>query len=630
MSGQGAAATTATTAGQADAGGRVWRDTLHLLAEFWRAHALATLATILLHLAGSARQGLYVLATGGLIDALTGAGARSLGGERSPAFWLLVYVGASVLEEAYWLVSPALNAYLLDHGSHRIERRVLERAGAVPLIRFEDGAFFDRLRRAHTGMGERLPLLYGHLLGLAQALFGVGSIVIALGVVHPLLPVLIAGGSLPMVWFQGRVATLRYEVERRHTENDRKRGHLRRLLTDRESAPEVRLFGTGPYLLDYWLRLREEVARDTVAAERRRGLNFAAGSTIAGVAYAAGLLLVSVLILRGQVSVGGFVAVSAGALVLQEILGGALWSLRDIHENTRFLGDLFDFLRVARAEVDVDESAQDSPVTAEMPADENRFERGMAVEAEGLTFAYPGSPVPVVRDVSLRIARGERIAIVGENGAGKTTLVKLLVGLYRPDSGTVRLDGEEAVGARALALRRRMAAVFQDYAAYQLTARENVGFGDLARMGDEAALDAAAERAGIAPLLRALPAATDALGEYDAFLGRQFGETELSGGQWQRVALARAFFRDADLLILDEPTAALDPLAELALFERFAALTEGRTAIMISHRLGAARLADRVLVLREGRIVEDGHHIALVASGGEYAKLFAAQAQWYR
>jgi len=256
--------------------------------------------------------------------------------------------------------------------------------------------------------------------------------------------------------------------------------------------------------------------------------------------------------------------------------------------------------------------------------------RSVRVEAERLTFSYPGASQPVVRDVTLRIAPGERIAIVGENGAGKTTLVKLLVGLYQPGGGSVRLDGEVLTADRAAAVRRRVAAVFQDYAAFQLTARENVGFGDVGRMRDDAAIEEAAERAGIADFLRALPATKDAPGGHDAYLGRQFGETELSGGQWQRVALARAFFRDADLLVLDEPTAALDPLAELALFERFAALTEGRTAIMISHRLGAARLADRVIVLRGGRVIEDGHHDALVAAGGEYARLFAAQAQWYR
>ncbi|MGI8914570.1 MAG: ATP-binding cassette domain-containing protein, partial [Chloroflexota bacterium] len=185
------------------------------------------------------------------------------------------------------------------------------------------------------------------------------------------------------------------------------------------------------------------------------------------------------------------------------------------------------------------------------------------------------------------------------------------------------LDGDPLSVTRAVAARQRIAAVFQDYATFQLTARESIGFGDLARMADDRALEAAALRADIGDLLAALPNAVD------AYLDREFGETDLSGGQWQRIALARAFFRDADLLVLDEPTAALDPLAELALFECFAELTEGRTAIMISHRLGAARLADRVIVLQEGAIVEEGHHDTLVTKSGVYAALFAAQAQWY-
>jgi ATP-binding cassette, subfamily B, bacterial len=198
------------------------------------------------------------------------------------------------------------------------------------------------------------------------------------------------------------------------------------------------------------------------------------------------------------------------------------------------------------------------------------------------------------------------------------------MGLYTPTTGTVRLGGIDTTAATALDVRRRIAAVFQDYWRCQFTARETIGFGDISRMDDLPAIRAAAERAGIDGFLASLPKG------YESFLGRQFGETDLSGGQWQRVALARAFFRDADLLVLDEPTAALDPLAELALFERFADLTKGRTAIMISHRLGAARLADRVLVMRDGEIVEDGSHDALVGAGGVYARLFASQAQWYR
>jgi ATP-binding cassette, subfamily B, bacterial len=188
----------------------------------------------------------------------------------------------------------------------------------------------------------------------------------------------------------------------------------------------------------------------------------------------------------------------------------------------------------------------------------------------------------------------------------------------------VRLDATLLGTAQAVGARRRIAAVFQDYATFQLTARESIGFGDLAGIADDARLKEAARGADIGDLIAGLP------GGLDAYLGREFGETDLSGGQWQRIALARAFFRDADLLVLDEPTAALDPLAELAIFERFAELAAGRTAVMISHRLGAARVADRVIVLQEGVIVEEGHHDTLIAQGGVYAALFAAQAQWYR
>jgi ATP-binding cassette subfamily B protein len=226
--------------------------------------------------------------------------------------------------------------------------------------------------------------------------------------------------------------------------------------------------------------------------------------------------------------------------------------------------------------------------------------------------------------VTLHINAGERIAIVGENGAGKTTLVKLLIGLYQPEAGQVRVDGSVLTPEYAAMVQQRVAVVFQDYATYPLTARENIGFGDLSHLWDDAALAEAAARAGVREFIESLPQ------KYDTYLGRQFGDTDLSGGQWQKIALARAFLRDADLVVLDEPTAAMDPLAELALFERFIELVQGCTAIMISHRLGAARLADRIFVMRDGRVVEEGDHDALMARDGEYARLFRAQAQWYQ
>jgi ATP-binding cassette subfamily B protein len=246
----------------------------------------------------------------------------------------------------------------------------------------------------------------------------------------------------------------------------------------------------------------------------------------------------------------------------------------------------------------------------------------MAIEVSGVSFAYPGSPHPVIRDVSFTVAPGETIAIVGENGAGKSTLIRLITGLYLPDAGTVMLDGKDTRGNGDAM--HQIGAVFQDYLAYQLPLRDNIGFGDPMRAAERHHLERAARQAGIAELVDAMPEG------FDTWLGRQFGERDLSGGQWQRVALARAFYRDADLLILDEPTAALDPKAEQALFERFASLVEDRTSVMISHRLASARFADRILVMDQGRLVEQGSHAALIRQGGLYARMFAAQAEWYR
>jgi ATP-binding cassette subfamily B protein len=586
-----------------------------LVREMWRAHPLATLASLALLFVGNARTGLYVASMGGIVDALIEG--------RSTLFWVLVFVLANAMEEFYYGARSVLYAYLLDHATYRLQRRVLTHASAAPLIQFEEGEFFIHLQRASDDMGGRLQRVWTAMTDCLQVAIMLGSVGIALFFVHPALLPLLVAGALPAIWLQARTANAVYKAQREHTAGDRVREHLERLLTGREAAPEVRLFGSAPYLLARWRGLRRARTRDVLGAEKRRALAGVLGGLVSGAAYAAALVFVARLILGGRLSVGEWVTVATGALWFEGIMGAFVLVARGIAEETQYLGDLFDFLRVARVEP-TRQAGPGAVSTAHRLPPPGAGARGMALEAEGLSFSYPGRAVAALRGVSVSIARGEKVAIVGENGAGKTTLVRLLMGLYEPDEGRVRVDGEPLAARGVGVARDRIAALFQDYATFQLTARENIGFGDPARMGDDRRLARAAGRAGIADLIEGLPE------KYDAYLGRQFGEVDLSGGQWQRVALARAFFRDADLLVLDEPTAALDPLAELALFQRFAELVEGRTAIMISHRLGAARLADRVIVLREGRIVEQGRHDALVAGGGLYASMFAAQAQWYR
>jgi ATP-binding cassette subfamily B protein len=246
------------------------------------------------------------------------------------------------------------------------------------------------------------------------------------------------------------------------------------------------------------------------------------------------------------------------------------------------------------------------------------------ISFEDVWFTYPGSERPALSGVSFTLGAGEKVALVGENGAGKTTITKLLLGLYQPDQGRITLDSVDLRELEPAALRRAMSAVFQQFVHYQLTLAENVALGAPERAADRGGIALAVERAGADDIVAGLADG------YDTLLGPDVGGVDLSGGQWQRVALARAFYRDAQVLVLDEPTAALDPLAELALFRRFAELAEGKTALLISHRLGMARLADRVLVLSGGKLVETGSHAQLLRAGGEYAELFEAQARWYR
>ncbi|MBE3577772.1 MAG: ABC transporter ATP-binding protein [Limnochordales bacterium] len=636
----------------------LWRDILGLLKEFWLAHPIASTTLVLLELVGNARTGIYVISTGRLVDALTSPAGMADG--RPVLFWLLLFLLARAVEEFYWVLHPTLFAYLRDHGTYRIQEKVLRRAASAPLVRFDDSTFFDGLQRANAGMGERLVGLVDSILGNLQGFLMLASVSVSLYVVHPLLLPLLMAGILPGIWLHARVATALYEFQRSQTTSDRIRSYLQRLLTGRTAASELRLFGLHNYFLGYWRELRAARRRGLLAAETRRAVHNSAAGLFSTAAYGGGLLLVAFLILRGRLSVGDYVAVTTGALWFQGMLRGSIVAVRSLAEEAQFLGDLFEFLRMAGVDgapatgvaADVASGAlvgaptgtpADVPAgvavdgpeewwrwttggqAAAVAASPGGSARGFSIAAERISFSYPGSEVPVIRDVTLHINAGERIAIVGENGAGKTTLVKLLIGLYQPQAGRVIVNGSELTPEYAAGVvQPRVAVVFQDYATYPLTARENIGFGDLSRLWDETALAAAAERAGIKEFIERLPQ------RYDTYLGRQFGDTDLSGGQWQKIALARAFLRDADLVVLDEPTAAMDPLAELALFERFIELVQGRTAIMISHRLGAARLADRIFVMRDGRVVEEGTHHALMARDGEYARLFRAQAQWYQ
>ena len=395
------------------------------------------------------------------------------------------------------------------------------------------------------------------------------------------------------------------------------------------------------------METRQRRADDVVAAERIKFRATLLGEVGVGAGVVGALVLVVWLLIENRAPVGAWVTVLVGIEWSLGMIYGLAMTGRTVRENSAFLGDLFAFedetAAIASRGPTADgaaghragtrpappthvyrdaASSAEARVTAGAPTP-TANEGPMRITAEHATFAYPGAEAPAIRNVSLEIAPGEHVALVGANGAGKSTLVRLLTGLYLPDEGRIALDGVDTASSEIAGLQRHIGAVFQDYVAWQLSARENIGMSDLDRLHDDAALRRAAAEAGILDLVDALPQGLD------TWLGREFGERDLSGGQWQRIALARAFFRDACFLVMDEPTAALDPLAEQRLFERFTALAAGRTALTVSHRLGPARFADRIIVMDAGRIVEAGRHEELMAGGGLYARMFKSQAEWY-
>ncbi|MGH2354247.1 MAG: ABC transporter ATP-binding protein [Chloroflexota bacterium] len=437
----------------------------------------------------------------------------------------------------------------------------------------------------------------------------------------------------------------------RQTRERRLGDYYASVLGERPFAKEVRLYGLAGHLLDRWLDLFWQTRNEQRRLALRLGIRQRASVLAASAVSLAGLLWV--------VATGLIQATPGAYALLFQSLNGLGQSmllfanvLKVFAVQSGYAGEVRAFLRQPVERTDLtpgpfparegERQGESVPLGGSPPekaAHDRRtvgrrspFPRGEGgqgvrsgpgIRFEDVWFIYPGSDRPAVAGVSFEIRAGEKVALVGENGAGKTTLVKLLLGLYHPDTGRITFDGVDAREIDPHLLRQAMSAVFQQFVRYQLTFRENVALGQPERAADVARVQAATTNARAHDIVERLPQG------YDTLLGPDVGGVDLSGGQWQRVALARAFCRDAEVLVLDEPTAALDPLAEVAVFERFAELARERTAILISHRLGMARLADRVLVLDQGRLVEAGAHDTLVRAGGVYATMFNAQARWY-
>lgn len=533
-----------------------------------------------------------------------------------PAAALLLWIGLwAVLGLWGTVLRPLADIWLIrlrQEMEDAFGRELQRKAAALRLEVFERPDFGDILGRASRGSDPvTFYLIMQALWTVPREVTSLAAMAMLVGAWSPWLLTAVVLAALPDPFAQVVQSRSVFFLRQQQTARVRLRNYLAGLLIERKAAKEVRTFALAGWLLDHWRRLYRATADEEFALSVRQNLARACLGSISSVGVAGGLAVAAVGLVRGSLQPSQFAAMLWALQAVQGSVGTLITALGSwLGDRVLVLADLFVYLDLSPEE----------QVGGERP-------EGLAadVTVEGVSFRYPLRPEPALHEVSFRLRAGERVALVGANGAGKTTLVKVLLGLYRPTQGRVLYGGRDLQALDLRAVRERQAAVFQDHVRYAFTLGENIGYGRAERLGDRAAVEAAATRGGADEVAASLPAG------YSTLLTRQFsGGTDLSDGQWQRVAVSRGFMRDSPLLVLDEPTAALDPVAEAEVFRRFTSMVQGRTAVLVSHRLSFARLCDRVLVLRGGELVEQGSHDALVAAGGEYARMWATQAQWYK
>ena len=496
--------------------------------------------------------------------------------------------------------------------SQRVHLLILDKALTLSLSQFEDSELYDKLNRARQEASIRPLSLVNRTFALAQNTISLASYAGLLLAFSPWAVAILVAAGLPAFIAETRFSGERFRAFQWRSPDRRMLAYLEIVLAREDHAKEVKLFDLGARLMARYREIFRRIYADEKRLTLRRdGWGFALG-LISSAAFYGAYAWIAVATIGGAISLGDMTMYLLLFKQGQAAVAAMLGAIGGMYEDNLYLSNLYDYLEQPSA-------GAYGTATAGLDA-------AAGIEFAGVSFAYPGAAVSALRDVTLRVRPGQSVALVGSNGSGKTTLVKLLAGLYAPTAGTVRYQGRDLRDWDPVALRQRIGVIFQDFNRYQLTVGENIGAGDVAAYEDRARWGEAAAKGQAADFIGQLPAT------YDTQLGRWFNNgQELSGGQWQRVALARAFMRTgAEILVLDEPTAAMDAETEAQIFEHFRSLTQGRIAILISHRFSTVRYADQIVVLDEGRIVEQGSHDELMTLNGRYAHLFNLQARAYR
>lgn len=527
--------------------------------------------------------------------------------------WLLAAEFAlAFVSDVLGRVTSLLDSLLAERFNIATSVRLMQHAARLDLQDFEDSETQDKLERARRQASGGMALM-SRLMGQAQELVTIVSFAAGLAFFSPWLIVLLLVALLPSFLGEAHFSALSYLLAYTRTADQRTLDYLRRAGASAETAKEVKLFGLSDFLVGRYQALATDYYRATRAlAVRRMGWG-ALLTTIGTLGYYGAFAYLAWRTAAGRLSIGDLTFGAAAFRNLRGLLEGFLASFSGLAAQTLYLRDLFAFLEL-QPTITSPPHARPVPVP---------LRHGITFEDVG--FRYPGSDTWAVRHLTFTLHAGEVLALVGENGAGKTTLVKLLTRLYDPTEGRILLDGHDLREYDLEALRANIGVIFQDFVRYDLTAAENIAVGRPSAGADRARVEGAASRSLVREVIERLP------GRYEQLLGRRFrGAVDLSGGEWQKLAIARAYMRDAPLLILDEPTAALDARAEFEVFQRFKELMRARTGVLISHRFSSVRMADRILVLANGTVEAVGTHDELLQRGGRYAELFELQAAGYR
>jgi len=583
----------------------LFRESLKLV---WKSAPGWTVANIILSALRSILPLVLVLLIKVLIDGITDTVNNKLSFDESKIIWMIAAITAVYLIDE---ISSDLSNWVRNNQSYKLEGYMYgllhRKSISLDLINFEKPEYFDILARATRDATWRPNSILNNLITLLK---GAASLLLMTGLIFTLhwsLAVILLGVNIPGIWLRLHYADLLYNFQKKQTPEARKSAYFNWLLTGDRPSREIRLFGLGDYFTGLFRKSFLKHKEEEMNIIRKRTFI----EMISGLFKAAALLFVLLFVARktigGQISLGELamflLAFRQGMTYIKEIFG----SVSGIYEDSLFIGDTFEFLNL-------EEKIRAVPPVISVKEFSDR------ITLENLIFTYPGNRSKTINNVSLQINKGEIIALVGPNGAGKSTLVRLLCRLYDADSGNIRMDGKDITSIDPVEYRRLFSVIFQDFMLYNLTAGENIRLGDVEVKDPVEGIRVAAGSAGVDNLISSLPEG------YDTSIGNLFDDSrELSWGEWQKIALARSLFRDAPVLILDEPSSALDADTEFEIFSRFREIVKGRTSILISHRFTNVTLADRIIVLEKGSIAETGTHKELMEKKGVYYNMYRKQ-----